>query len=77
MFVVVVVVLVAFIGGFIYADEMHGDWLLVRQGTQCAAFDPTDAKIIGQWTPSIDGRCHMKKFLQHQLWFKVLGNTYE
>lgn len=58
----------AFLTGFYYSTRIHGDWILVRNGTTgCAAIDPDARREVGTWSVSPDGRCHMNRFIWSHL----------
>lgn len=58
----------AFVAGFYYSTRIHGDWILVRNGTAgCAAVDPNARREVGTWAVSPDGRCHMSRFIWQQV----------
>ena len=59
-----------FVAGFYYSTQIHGDWVLVRNGTSgCAAIDPDARREVGSWAISPDGRCHMSRFIWSQIAF--------
>jgi len=53
--------------GFMASISMHGDWILMRSGERCAAYDPVTTKTVGTWEIHQDGRCHMSSFIVKRL----------
>lgn len=68
LIIAILLVAAAFTTGFYYSTQIHGDWILVRNGTSgCAAIDPDARREVGTWAMSADGRCHMSRFIWSHL----------
>jgi hypothetical protein len=67
--VLCVALAVGFVSGFAYSTRSHGDWIVMRHGQQCAAFDPALGRDAGYWQPRANGRCRLSDFL----WREAFG----
>lgn len=63
IFITMAVGLLCFAGGAGLSIAIHGDWLLMRSGKECVAYDPDSAALIGKWPPAPDGRCRLSALL--------------